>query len=334
MRVVQIKEPNAPFELVERPTPEPGPREVRLKVEACGICYSDSYVVTGSFPGIRYPAVPGHEIAGRIDKIGTDVTTWRAGQRVGVGWFGGVCFVCDRCRRGDFITCRNLRVPGIHYDGGYADYMIAPIEALAAIPDALDSAAAAPLLCAGITTFNALRNSGAKPGDLVAIQGIGGLGHLALQFAAKMGFNTVAIARGKDKANLARELGAHHYIDSETQDAAKELAALGGAKAILTTVTSGKAMTPLIDGLGIDGTLIVVGASPEPIEVNPFHVIGPRTGVRGWPSGTSVDSEDTMRFSALTGVAAMIETFPLTRAKEAYERMLSGKARFRVVIVP
>jgi D-arabinose 1-dehydrogenase-like Zn-dependent alcohol dehydrogenase len=225
-------------------------------------------------------------------------------------------------------------VPGIHYDGGYADYMIAPIEALAAIPDELDSAAAAPLLCAGITTFNALRNSGAGPGDMVAIQGIGGLGHLAVQFAAKMGFHTVAIARGKDKANLARELGGHLYIDSENQDAAKELAALGGAKVILTTVTSGKAMTPLIDGLGIDGTLLVVGASPEPIEVNPFQLIGERRGVRGWPSGTSVDSEDTMRFSALTGVEAMIETFPLTQAKDAYERMLSGKARFRVVIVP
>jgi D-arabinose 1-dehydrogenase-like Zn-dependent alcohol dehydrogenase len=334
MRVMQIKEPNAPFELVERQMPEPGPREVRLKVEACGICHSDDFVVTGSFPGVRYPAVPGHEIAGRIDKAGAGVTTWRVGQRVGVGWFGGVCFVCDRCRRGDFITCRNLRIPGIHYDGGYADYMIAPIEALAAIPDDLSAAAAAPLLCAGITTFNALRNSAARPGDLVAIQGIGGLGHLAVQFAAKMGFRTVAIARGKEKANLAHDLGAHLYIDSETQDAVKELAAQGGAKVIVTTVTSGAAMTPLIDGLSIDGTLIVVGASPEPIEVNPFHVIGPRTGVRGWPSGTSVDSEDTMRFSAMSGVEAMIETYPLARAQEAYERMLSGKARFRVVIVP
>jgi D-arabinose 1-dehydrogenase-like Zn-dependent alcohol dehydrogenase len=334
MRVVQVAEPNAPLELVERPMPEPGAREVRIRVEACGICHSDAFAVTGTFPGVRYPAVPGHEIAGRIDKLGSGVTTWREGQRVGVGWFGGVCFVCDRCRRGDFITCRNLRVPGIHYDGGYADYMIAPIEALASIPDELDSAAAAPLLCAGITTFNALRNSGARPGDLVAIQGIGGLGHLAVQFAAKMGFHTVAVARGEDKANLARELGAHVYIDSERQDAAKELAALGGAKVILTTVTSGKAMTPLIDGLGVDGTLIVLGASPEPIEVNPFHVIGERRGVRGWPSGTSVDSEDTMRFSALTGVEPMIETFPLARAAEAYQRMLSGKARFRVVIVP
>jgi len=334
MRVVQVREPNAPLELVERSMPDPGAREVRLKVEACGICHSDVFAVTGTFPGVRYPTVPGHEVAGRIDKLGSEVSTWRVGQRVGVGWFGGVCFVCDRCRRGDFITCRNLRVPGIHYDGGYADYMVAPIEALAAIPDELDSAAAAPLLCAGITTFNALRNSGASPGDLVAIQGIGGLGHLAVQYAAKMGFHTVAIARGKDKSNLAHNLGAQRYIDSETDDAAKELAGLGGAKVILSTVTSGKAMTPLIEGLGIDGTLIVVGASPEPIEVNPFHIIGARGSVKGWPSGTSVDSEDTMRFSALTGIEAMIETYPLTSAAEAYDRMMSGKARFRVVLVP
>jgi D-arabinose 1-dehydrogenase-like Zn-dependent alcohol dehydrogenase len=334
MRVVQVERPNAPLELIERPMPEPGPRQVRIKVEACGICHSDSYVVTGTFPGVHYPAVPGHEIAGRIDAVGAGVATWRVGQRVGVGWFGGVCFVCDRCRRGDFITCRNLKVPGIHYDGGYADYMIAPIEALASIPDELDAAAAAPLLCAGITTFNALRHSGAGPGDLVAILGIGGLGHLGVQFARRMGFHTVAIARGRDKERLALELGAHVYLDSETEDVPAALMALGGAKTILATVTSGKAMTPLIDGLGIDGTLVVVGASPEPIEVNPFHVIGQRRGVRGWPSGTSTDSEDTLRFSALTGVEAMIETYPLTRATEAYQRMMSGKARFRVVIVP
>jgi alcohol dehydrogenase len=334
MRVVQVAKPNAPFELVERPMPEPGSREARIKIEACGICHSDAFVVTGGYPGIRYPAVPGHEIAGRIDKIGADVTTWRAGQRVGVGWFGGACFVCDRCRRGDFITCRNLRIPGFHYDGGYADYMIAPIDALASIPDELEATAAAPLLCAGITTFNALRHSGAKPGDVVAIQGIGGLGHLAVQFARRMGFHTVAIARGKDKSNLARDLGAHVYIDSDSQDAAKELMALGGAKVILATVTSGKAMTPMMDGLGFDGTLVVVGASPEPIEVNSFHILGQRRGLKGWPSGTSVDSEDTMRFSALTGVAPMVETYPLTKAAEAYQRMMSGKARFRVVIVP
>jgi len=334
MRVVQIAKPNAPFELVERPTPEPGPREVRIKVEACGICFSDSYVVAGTLPGVRFPAVPGHEIAGRIDAVGQGVTTWRVGQRVGVGWFGGNCGTCPRCRSGDFITCRYLKVPGVHYDGGYADYMIAPIEALASIPDELDAAAAAPLLCAGITTFNALRNSGARAGDLVAIFGIGGLGHLAVQFAAKMGFHTVAIARGKDKEKLALELGAHRYLDSQTQDVAKELMALGGAKVVLATATSGKAMTPLIDGLGVDGTLVVLGASPEPIEVNPFHIIGERRGVRGWPSGTSVDSEDTMRFSALSGIRPMIETYPLARAAEAYERMISGKARFRVVVVP
>jgi D-arabinose 1-dehydrogenase-like Zn-dependent alcohol dehydrogenase len=334
MRVVQVAEPNAPFELVERPLPEPGPREARIKVEACGICYSDSYVVTGTYPGVKYPAVPGHEIAGRIDAAGSDVTGWQVGQRVGVGWFGGACGTCPRCRRGDFITCQNLKTPGIHFDGGYADYMLAPVEALASIPDALEAAEAAPLLCAGITTFNALRNSAARAGDLVAIQGIGGLGHLGVQFASRMGFHTVAIARGPDKEKLARDLGAHLYIDSEAEDPAAALMALGGAKVIIATATSAKSMTPLIDGLGTDGTLIVVGASPEAIEVNPYHVIGARRGVRGWPSGASADSEDTMRFSALTGVAPMIETFPLTRAAEAYERMLSGKARFRVVLVP
>ena len=334
MRVVQVAKPNAPLELVERLMPEPGPREARIRIEACGICYSDSYVVKGTYPGVRFPAVPGHEVAGRIDALGSEVTNWRVGQRVGIGWFGGICGTCPRCRRGDFITCRNLRIPGIHFDGGYADYMVTPIEALASIPDALDAVHAAPLLCAGITTFNALRNSSARPGDVVAIHGIGGLGHLGVQFANRMGFHTVAIARGRDKGNLARDLGAHLYLDSETQDPAKELMALGGAKVILATVTSGKAMTPLIDGLGIDGTLIVLGASPEPVEVNPYHVIGERRGVRGWPSGTSVDSEDTMRFSVLTGVETMIETYPLTQAAEAYQRMLSGKARFRVVIVP
>jgi D-arabinose 1-dehydrogenase-like Zn-dependent alcohol dehydrogenase len=334
MRVVEVARPNAPLELVERPMPEPGPREARIRIEACGVCHSDSYVVTGTYPGVRFPAVPGHEIAGRIDALGSEVTNWRVGQRVGIGWFGGVCGTCPRCRRGDFITCRNLRIPGIHFDGGYAEYMVAPMEALASIPDTLDAVHAAPLLCAGITTFNALRNSSARPGDVVAILGIGGLGHLGVQFANRMGFHTVAIARGRDKGNLARDLGAHLYIDSEAQDPAKELMALGGAKVILATVTSGKAMTPLIDGLGIDGTLIVLGASPEAIEVNPYHVIGERRGVRGWPSGTSVDSEDTMRFSALTGVETMIEPYPLAQAAEAYQRMLSGKARFRVVIVP
>jgi D-arabinose 1-dehydrogenase-like Zn-dependent alcohol dehydrogenase len=334
MRAVQVREPNAPLELVEREMPEPAPRQVRIKVEACGVCHSDCLVVEGTFPGVRYPAVPGHEVAGRIDKVGPEVTTWRLGQRVGVGWFGGNCGTCPPCRRGDFISCRYLKVPGIHYDGGYADYMIAPIEALAAIPDELEAVAAAPLLCAGITTFNALRHSGARAGDLVAILGIGGLGHLGVQFAAKMGFYTVAIARGKDKEKLALELGAHRYIDSQAEDAASVLTELGGAKVILATATSAKAMTPLMDGLGIDGTLLVLGASPESIEVSPLHIIGERRGIRGWPSGTSIDSEDTLRFSALTGVAPMIETMPLAKAAEAYARMMSGKARFRMVLVP
>jgi D-arabinose 1-dehydrogenase-like Zn-dependent alcohol dehydrogenase len=278
--------------------------------------------------------VPGHEIAGRIDALGDGVESWRMGQRVGVGWHGGHCGVCANCRRGDFVICVAAQVPGMAYDGGYADYMIAPAEALAAIPDDLDAVAAAPLLCAGITTYNSLRHSGARAGDFVAILGIGGLGHLGVQFAAKMGFHTVAISRGADKAKLALELGAHRYIDSEAEDAAAVLTELGGAKVILATVTSAKAMTPLIDGLGIDGKLLVVGASPEPIEVTPFQLIGKRCSVAGWPSGRAADSEDTMRFSALSGVSPMIETFPLAKAPEAYARMMSGEARFRVVLVP
>jgi D-arabinose 1-dehydrogenase-like Zn-dependent alcohol dehydrogenase len=334
MRAMQIREPNAPLELVEREIPEADARQVRVKIDACGICHSDSFVMEGSFPGIRYPTVPGHEIAGRIDALGPEVTSWRVGQRVGVGWHGGHCGVCVNCRRGDFVLCVVAKVPGMAYDGGYADYMIAPMEALAAIPDDLAAVEAAPLLCAGITTYNALRHSGARPGDLVAIQGIGGLGHLGVQFAAKMGFHTVAIARGADKASLALELGAGRYIDSTAEDAAKVLAGLGGAKVILATATSAKAMTSLIDGLGIDGKLLVVGASPEPIEVTPIQLISMRRQVAGWPSGHAADSEDTMRFSVLTGVRPMIETFPLTEAPAAYARMMSGGARFRVVLVP
>jgi D-arabinose 1-dehydrogenase-like Zn-dependent alcohol dehydrogenase len=334
MRVVQVSKPKASLELVERPTPEPGPGEVRIKVEACGVCHSDSFAVQGLWPATPYPIVPGHEIAGHIDAIGSGVKTWQTGRRVGVGWFGGNCGTCPPCRRGDFIHCRVLKIPGITYDGGYADYMIAPISALAAIPEELSAVDAGPLLCAGITTFNSLRNSGARAGDLVAIHGIGGLGHLGVQFARRMGFHTVAIARGEDKKALALKLGAHRYIDSETQDVAKELTALGGAKVILETVTNADAMSAVIDGLGIDGKLLVVGASPEPIKVSPIQLIGARRQVAGWPSGTAVDSEDTMRFSALSDIKPMIETYPLTKAQEAYERMMSGKARFRVVIVP
>ncbi|MGA7547018.1 MAG: alcohol dehydrogenase [Methyloceanibacter sp.] len=334
MRVVQVREPGAPLELIERALPEPGPGKVRIKVEACGICHSDSYVVNGTYPGIRYPAVPGHEIAGHIDALGPGVTSWRLGQRVGVGWHGGHCGTCANCRRGDFVLCVAAQVPGMAYDGGYADYMIAPLEALAAIPDDLAAAEAAPLLCAGITTYNSLRHSGARPGDLVAVLGIGGLGHLGVQFAVKMGFRTVAIARGADKAKLALELGAHRYIDSQAENAAKVLTELGGAKVILATVTSGKAMTPLIDGLGVDGKLLVVGASPEPIEVTSLQLIGRRRSIAGWPSGRAADSEDTLRFSVLQDVRPMIETYPLAKAAEAYARMMSGEARFRVVLVP
>jgi propanol-preferring alcohol dehydrogenase len=334
MRAVQVEKPGSPLELVERPTPEPGPGKVRVKVEACGICHSDSYVVNGTYPGIRYPAVPGHEIAGHVDAVGLGVTAWRVGQRVGVGWHGGHCGVCVRCRRGDYVLCVAAQVPGMAYDGGYADYMIAPQEALAAIPDDLAAVEAAPLLCAGITTYNSLRHSGARPGDLVAILGIGGLGHLGVQYAAKMGFKTVAIARGPDKAELALKLGAHRYIDSKAENAAKVLTELGGARVVLATVTNAKAMSALIDGLGIDGKLLVVGASPEPIEVSPFALIGRRCSVAGWPSGRAADSEDTMRFSALEGIRPMIETFPLAEAAEGYARMMSGDARFRVVLVP
>ena len=332
MRVVQVPHPNGPFELVEREIPEPGTTSVRIKIAACGICHSDSFTKEGTFPGIRYPRVPGHEIAGIIDAIGTSVVGWAAGQRVGVGWHGGHCGYCDSCRRGDFVTSQIApQVPGITYDGGYADYMIAPTEALALIPEDLSAVEAGPLMCAGITTFNSLRHSGAQPGDVVAILGIGVLGHLCVQFAAKMGFETVAIARGADKGPLAKQLGARHYIDSQAQDPSEELMKLGGAKVVLATATSGKAMRAVLGGLGIDGKMIILGAA-DPLDVPPLLLIGGRRSVMGWPSGRSIDSQDTLRFSALTGVRPMNEVFPLERAAEAYERMMSGKARFRVVL--
>jgi D-arabinose 1-dehydrogenase-like Zn-dependent alcohol dehydrogenase len=335
IRVVQVREPGAPLELVERGVPEPGPGQVRIRVEACGICHSDAFVKAGTYPGIRYPAVPGHEVAGRIDAAGAGVPPiWRVGQRVGVGWFGGHCGHCPPCRHGDFISCVNLLVPGISYDGGYAEYMIAPQAALAAIPDELDAVEAAPLLCAGITTFNALRHSGAKGGDLVAVLGIGGLGHLGVQFAARLGFETVAVARGKDKEDLALRLGAKRYIDSRAADAAQALKDMGGARVILATAPSSEAMTAVVDGLGVDGKLLVVGATADPIGVTPLQLIGRRASVSGWPSGTAVESEETMRFCALTGVRPMIETYPLERAAEGYERMISGAARFRAVLLP
>ncbi len=334
MKVVQVSKPNAGLEMVERDIPEPAARQVRVKVEACGVCHSDMFTVMGAWPGIRYPRVPGHEVVGTVDAVGSDVPDWKNGMRVGVGWHGGHCGHCSSCRAGDFITCKEGKVPGISYDGGYSEYMIAPFEALASVPDDLSSEDAAPLLCAGITTFNALRHSGAGPGDLVAILGVGGLGHLGVQFASKMGFRTVAIARGADKGPLAKKLGAQIYIDSTAQNPAETLAKLGGAKVILATVTDAKTMTSVLGGLGIDGKLMVVGASGEPIEVSPIMLIGQRRSIAGWPSGTASDSEDTLKFSVQSKVRPMIETFPLARAADAYQHMMSGKARFRVVIKP
>ena len=331
-RAVQVPGPGQPLELVERELLEPGPGEVRVRVEACGVCHSDAFTVEGHMPGIDYPRVPGHEIAGTIDTLGEDATPWRVGQRVGVGWFGGSCGHCDSCRRGDMISCPNGLVPGVAIDGGYAEHVIVPKTALASIPDELSAEEAAPLLCAGITTFNALRESGAGPGDLVAILGIGGLGHLGVQFARKMGFETVAIARGTDKQPLAEQLGAHRYIDSTAVDVAAALQELGGASIILATVTASDAMSAALGGLGPRGRMIVVGASMDPIQIPPLSLIPGSTGVLGHASGTSKDSEDTMRFSALQDVHPSIETYALEDAAAAYARMMSGDARFRVVL--
>jgi D-arabinose 1-dehydrogenase-like Zn-dependent alcohol dehydrogenase len=332
MQAVQVTKANGPLEVVERDIPTPGSRQVLVKVQACGICHSDTFTKMGAFPGIQFPRVPGHEVVGVLDAVGADVPEWKVGTRVGIGWHGGHCGHCHSCRRGDFITCSSGQIPGISYDGGYAQYMIAPFEALASIPEELSSEQAAPLLCAGITTFNALRHSGARPGDLVAVLGIGGLGHMGVQFAAKMGYHTVAVARGSDKDPLARKLGAQHYIDSTTQNVAEALTKLGGARVILATLTDAKSMSDAVGGLGVDGKLMVLGASMQPIEVPPIALIGARRSIAGWPSGTSADSEDTLDFSVMTDIRPMIETYPLARAAEAYDRMMSGKARFRVVL--
>ena len=332
MRAIQISRSNGPFELVERDVPEPGAGAVRIKVEACGICHSDSLVKSGAMPGLQYPRVPGHEVVGTVEALGPGVTGVTQGQRVGVGWHGGYCGHCDACRRGDFFACRSGRITGLTHDGGYADYMIAHSSALAILPEGLGAIEAGPLVCAGVTTFNALRNSGARPGETVAILGIGGLGHLGVQFAAKMGFKTLAIARGSDKEALAKQLGAHQYIDSQAQDVAAELTKLGGAKVILATVTNADAMTAALGGLGIHGKLLIVGAPHEPLKIPALVLIGGRRSIMGWYSGTAIDSQDTLEFSLLAGVKAMTEVFPLERAAEAYERMMSGKARFRVVL--
>lgn len=332
MKVAQVSKPGGNFEIVERPIPEPGRAQVRIKVEACGVCHSDAIVKQSGFPELQYPRVPGHEIAGRIDAVGDDVTQWKPGQRVGVGWHGGHCFVCDPCRRGNFILCQVEKITGISYDGGYAEYVVVPAEAVAAMPDDLPADEAAPLLCAGITVYNSLRNAGARAGDLVAVQGIGGLGHLGIQFARQMGFRTVAIGRGGDKEALVKQLGAHQYIDSDAGAPAAALKALGGAAVILATAPDSRAISALVDGLGPDGKLVIVGAGLEPLSITPLQLIFTRRTVRGWPSGTAKDSEDTLQFSSLSGVRPMIERYPLEKVAEAYDQMISGRARFRVVL--
>jgi D-arabinose 1-dehydrogenase-like Zn-dependent alcohol dehydrogenase len=331
--VVQVPKPGADFEIVEREIPTPGAGEVRIKVQACGICHSDSVTKEGLFPGIQYPRVPGHEVAGVVDEVGPGVTEWKKGDRVGVGWHGGHCFVCEQCRKGDFNTCMKEEITGITRDGGYAQYMLARHEAVALLPEGMDAADAGPLLCAGITTFNALRHSGAGPGDLVAVQGVGGLGHLGIQYAAKFGYRVAAIGRGAETEKLARKLGAHEYIDSAAGNAVEKLKKLGGAKVILATAPNSKAMSELVDGLSVNGRLLVVGVGPDPLVIPPISLILKRQGVIGWPAGTAMDSEETLRFSELTGVRAMIEKFPLNKVKEGYEHMMSGKVTFRGVLM-
>ncbi len=332
MKAVQVPKAGGNFELVERNIPDPARNQVRIKVEACGICHSDALVKEGHWPGIQYPRVPGHEIAGRIDAVGADVPNWKPGQRVGVGWHGGHCFVCEPCRRGNFVNCKFEKITGISQDGGYAEYVVVPAEAVAAIPDDLHAAEAGPLLCAGITVFNALRHSGAQAGDLVAVQGIGGLGHLGIQFARQMGFRTFAIGRGKDKEALARKLGAAHYIDTAAGDPVAELQKFGGARVILATAPDSKSMSALFNGLAVNGKFLVVGASADPINIAPFQLIPGSKALNGWASGIATDSEDTMQFSAQSGVRPMIEKYPLEKAADAYEQMISGRARFRVVL--
>jgi len=332
MKVAQVPKAGADFEIVEREIPQPGPGQVRIRVQACGVCHSDTLTKEGAWPGIVYPRVPGHEVAGVIDAAGSGVTQWTKGQRVGVGWHGGQDGTCLACRRGDFANCANLKVSGISYDGGYQEYMVAPVEALARMPESLDAAEAAPLMCAGITTFNALRHSGAMPNDLVAVQGIGGLGHLGIQFAQKFGYKVAAIGRGPENSVLAKKLGASVYIDSAAENPAEELKKLGGARVILATAPNSKSMSALIDGLGDNGTLVVVGATFDPIEVSPIQLIQGKKNIQGWASGIPTDSEDTLRFAELTGVRPMIEKYPLAKAGEAYTRMMSGHAQFRVVL--
>lgn len=333
MKAVQVAKAGAPFEVVERDIPEPAAGQVRVKVEACGVCHSDALIKFAAFPGLSLPRIPGHEIAGRVDAVGARVTAWKKGDRVGIGWHGGHCGECPACRRGLFINCASGKITGISHDGGYAEYVVVPSESAARIPDGLSAVEAGPLLCAGVTTYNALRNSGARPGDTVAVQGIGGLGHLGIQYAAKMGFRTVAISRGADKEALARQLGAHEYVDTATGPAADALQKLGGADVVLATAPSGEALSGAIGGLKPRGTLLIVAAAPEPFPVSAFALLSGRRIV-GWPSGSAIDSEDTMRFSALTGVRPRTETFKLEQAEEAFQKMMASKVRFRAVLTP
>jgi D-arabinose 1-dehydrogenase-like Zn-dependent alcohol dehydrogenase len=332
MKAAQVPKPGADFQIVEREIPKPGTGEVLIKVQACGVCHSDQFTKEGTWPGIQYPRVPGHEVVGLIDELGAGVTEWKKGQRAGVGWHGGHDGICLQCRRGDFRNCRNLKVPGISYDGGYQQYMVAPVEALVAMPEGLGAAEAAPLLCAGITMYNALRHSGAMPGDLVAVLGIGGLGHLGIQFANKFGYKVAATGRGSENAALAKKLGASVYIDTKSTNAAEALQKLGGAQVILATAPSSKAMSEIFDGLGPNGKLMVIGVAFDPIEVTPVQLVSGSRSIQGWASGTSADEEDTLRFAELSGVRPMIETYPLEKAAEGYARMISGKAQFRVVL--
>jgi D-arabinose 1-dehydrogenase-like Zn-dependent alcohol dehydrogenase len=331
-KFVQVQNAGSRLDVVLRDVPEPKSGEVRVRVEACGVCHSDSVTVAGLFPFVTYPRVPGHEIVGTVESVGPNVPQWKVGQRAGIGWYGGQCRRCEPCRRGDLVACQNLSIPGVTYDGGYAEYVVASAEALAAVPDGLKSADAAPLLCAGITTFNALRHTGARPPDTVAILGMGGLGHLGVQFAAKLGFNTVAIARGSDKAKFAHDLGARHYVDSTRDDVAQSLQSLGGARVILATVTEADAISAVVGGLGYKGELVIVGVPAKPIQVSVPGLVMQRQSIHGWPSGTSIDSEDTLRFSEMSGIRPLIEKYPLEKAADAYDRMMSGKARFRVVL--
>jgi D-arabinose 1-dehydrogenase-like Zn-dependent alcohol dehydrogenase len=333
MRAMVVSKAGGKFEKIERDIPSPGPREVRIRVEACGMCHSDVFVKSGQFPGLKLPRIPGHEIAGRIDAVGTEATDWKEGQRVGVGWYGGHCGLCEPCRRGDFMNCANGKITGITFDGGYAEFVVVPRESVARIPEDIDAANAGPLLCAGVTTFNAIRNSGARPGDTVAVQGIGGLGHLAIQFAARMGFRTVALSSGADKEKLARELGAHEYVNTQIGTAAEGLQRIGGAHLVLATAPHASSIASTVEGLRPRGKLLIVAAPHEPMQMSTFPLLSGKA-IAGWPSGTSIDSEDTLNFSALTGVRARIEKFPLEKAEDAYAKMMENRVRFRAVLVP